>query len=819
MSESPPPPKPRAWRGASANYAAQSDLPVRRRKAVLVLFVLLAVAGAFAAFLLYPRNPPRPSFVAIVIDQYRETDANGDPRFPASAWAARDREALETLGWDGHAAFTSQERRLLVQELRDLGRGQPAGQPLVVYLCAYAAVTGEGVPALLPADARLDDESTWLPVREVLESLKTCPVKHKLLLLDLMKPLTDARVGLLRGEVGAPLEQLVQAAVEGDPGLQVLCACAPGQTSHASEELGHTVFAHYLTEGLAGRADGQLEGQKADGLVSVRELAAFVIPRVNRWAWRNRAAWQTPVLYGDGPDYALTLAGKDPPAEPAALPRDYPAFLSKGWELCDRWRKDPSGTTTPDLVRQLQATVLRGEEWWRSGETAGRVEEFVQSRVKRLEQARAARSVASDRGPSRSLAEEEGRGFKPPREGLSEARRQLKELARLYARSRAPKAAEKDAAPYEAAAEEFKKKYQDKPTELAWTVFHAAAEEDAPTQQRLACWNGLLDPPPEFAEIAFLRRLAGREVTKPEDWPAEAAALALRVAGAAEKAAAAEDDSLRAWVADLDTEAARERRAGEGQLFSAAPASQAQAAATLDRAQQAYARLNHALDTLRGARQARDDGLAALPGFASYLEKAPDKEAAWGAAVRDTRTVRDLLARPPEAGVAEEAVRQVGERATALRDALATLRQPLEGARLRRLIDRSPRPVAADLLEMDALLGLPEVNARDRLTLWNAYRTAAAVLSEEPSSPEAAGPALFDANQAGQRELKLGLLRARVSSALLQLAGAAGAERVAAAVREVEKAPQNPAAWLALRKDLRRAWSDLEAERRRAAAR
>jgi hypothetical protein len=791
---------------------------LRRRKAIVVLFVLLAVAGAFAAFLLYPRDPPRPAFVAVVIDQYRETDAGGDPRLPASAWAARDRAALETLGWVGHAAFTSQERRLLVQELRDLGHGQPPGRPLVVYLCAYAALTGEGAPALLPADARLDDEATWLPVRDVLDYVKNCPVKHKLLLLDLMKPLADARAGLLRDEVGAPLEQLVQAAVAGDPGLQVLCACAPGQASHASEELGHTVFAHYLVEGLAGRADGQLEGQRADGIVSVRELAAYVAPRVNRWAWRNRAAGQTPVLYGDGPDYALTLAGKDPPAETAALPREYPAFLSKGWELCDRWRNDPPGTTPPDLVRQLQATVLRGEGWWRAGEAAGKVEEFVQSRLKRLEQARAARPAAADRGPSRSLAEEEGRGFKPPREGLPEARRQLKELARLYARAKAPQAADKDGAQYAAAAEEFRKKYQGKPAELAWTVFHAAAEEDAPAQLPLACWNGLLDPPPEFAEVVFLRRLAGRELMKPGDWPAGAAALALRVVAASEQAAAAADDALVPWVAGLEAEASRERRAGEGQFFSAEAASRAQAAATLSRALQAYARLNHALDTLREGRRARDDALAALPGFAPYLEDNPDREAAWATAVREARAVRDLLARPPEPGGAEEAVRRVGERATALRDALGTLRQPLGAARLRSLIDRSVRPAAADLLEMDALLGLPEAGARERLALWNAYRVAAGVLNEEPAPPGGAGPPAFDATRAGQRDLQLGLLRARVSLGLLQLAGAAGAERVAAALRDAEKAPQNPGAWLALRKDLRRAWSDHESERRRAAA-
>src|SRR5581483_4262520 len=91
----------------------------------------------------------------------------------------------------------------------------------------------------------------------------------------------------------------------------VLWACAPGQHSLASEDLGHSAFAYYLRQGLQGAADGYTadgQGGVRDSRVTVRELARFVQARVPRWADRTRATAQTPQFLGDdAPNFALLL--------------------------------------------------------------------------------------------------------------------------------------------------------------------------------------------------------------------------------------------------------------------------------------------------------------------------------------------------------------------------------------------------------------------------------------------------------------------------------------------------------------------------------
>src|SRR5262249_55592748 len=156
------------------------------------------------------------------------------------------------------------------------------------------------------------------------EALKNCPVKQKLLLLDVTFPFTYAHAGIFQDDVAERLEPILKSAVTEQPGLCVLTACSPGQVSLASEELGHSVFAHFILQGLAGRADGV--GGKKDSRVSMRELAEFVADRTNRWAWHNRHLHQVPHLFaGNDRDVTLTVAEeKSPTVTP--LDRDYPGF-------------------------------------------------------------------------------------------------------------------------------------------------------------------------------------------------------------------------------------------------------------------------------------------------------------------------------------------------------------------------------------------------------------------------------------------------------------------------------------------------------------
>src|SRR5262249_22614691 len=153
-----------------------------------------------------------------------------------------------------------------------------------------------GQVVIFPGDANPDDPGSTLALRALLEALRACRARHKLLVLDIMRPLADARVGVLADDSADRVAADLDAVP--DPFRLVLCACAPGQVALTSEALGRSVFGYYFDEALRGWADGYNPRHRSEGRVSVRELAEFVSRRVDRWAVRCRDTRQTPVLLG-----------------------------------------------------------------------------------------------------------------------------------------------------------------------------------------------------------------------------------------------------------------------------------------------------------------------------------------------------------------------------------------------------------------------------------------------------------------------------------------------------------------------------------------
>ncbi len=123
-----------------------------------IAFVMLALGGALVALVFYLQSPPQPLFVVIRIDQYR------DPLLPVSLWGDQDREALRGVGLKEQGAFTSQERQRLLEQLKTLGDQQPKDQPLVIYLCAYAAAIENGGVAFGRKFQLLDKPASILDV-------------------------------------------------------------------------------------------------------------------------------------------------------------------------------------------------------------------------------------------------------------------------------------------------------------------------------------------------------------------------------------------------------------------------------------------------------------------------------------------------------------------------------------------------------------------------------------------------------------------------------------------------------------------------------
>src|SRR5205814_3011461 len=128
-----------------------------------------------------------------------------------------------------------------------------------------------------------------------------------------------------------------------------------------------------------------------------------------------------------------------------------------------------------------------------------------------------------------SLASASARLPKPLEEVDTDTRAKLRGLAALDARARAnPKPDNPEVAKSKAERDAFLKPFEGKPLELCWTVFGAAAREEAPGRPFLESLVGLLPtmPAPRYAEVRLLQEML--EKLPAEGWPARAVAHALR---------------------------------------------------------------------------------------------------------------------------------------------------------------------------------------------------------------------------------------------------------------------------------------------------
>src|SRR5262249_52810827 len=148
--------------------------------------------------------------------------------------------------------------------------------------------------------------------------------------------------------------------------LVVLCASDEGQRSWASPEWRHSVFLHYVREGLKG-------GASNEGRLTAGALYRYVAKEVESWARENRGERQTPVLLPEqgGPERADRIVlgrvlgnYQESPATSAstAAGKD----VEKAWQA---WHAlhSPSPlpmpyTYAPILWREYTATLMRADE-------------------------------------------------------------------------------------------------------------------------------------------------------------------------------------------------------------------------------------------------------------------------------------------------------------------------------------------------------------------------------------------------------------------------------------------------------------------------
>jgi hypothetical protein len=818
MAPESPSSRPRAWHGNEPqSLPAARAASGRRRQIFVVLACMLALVGVIAGWLLFlsPFRPP--AFLTVAITEYNAS------RFPVNAFAAADSQALlERL--PGSDAHDHQTLALLTERLNTLRNAKD--RAVVVHLCGFAR-TGEGGQLyLLPADAKPEDPETWLAMDKVLEPLRECPAAHKLLILDIHRSLDDPRLGTLAEDVGARFQELYRS--QDQKGLLVLCACGPGQVSLLSEDLGHSVFGYYLDEGLRGYADGYNAEGKRDGRVSVRELAAFVAARVDRWALRNRGVRQTPVLLGQPGDFDLVSLkrGKPAHANPSPPSDKYPPQLRRGWQTRDRWLSDGTYLKAPHLIHQLEVLLLRQEQRARGGDAPRLVGQAINARLGEFRQ------------------EIEGIRFPRPEKIYSlswlSAQEHLRANTKVgqFLRSKLP-ALKPDSKPDVLVKfrKDFTKKFKkvsDPP--LSWTVFLLASDEESPCTEPVH-FQALADllrdrqDTPRYLETLSLYRLGDPKAPRR---PMETVHRLLRVVRLGEQADAC-DPRLFPWVRHLLQEASLQRSKGEDLFFEGDPDTLGDVNTALEQAEKKYREAIDSLAVLARAYALRDEGLRLLPSYLPYLvapfdlARRDSAHRTWREAVKQLKRLDGLLANPPRAGSVPEdfdgdvtALRRtandLGQRLT--RD----LRRPLERGDVRQLLrgdagdeDAAVRQMILALHEIATILLTPWPTARERQALWKDRRLIARELNrrtreldeaddraERPTRP----PDVPAGQGGGKGRTARALERVKLSVALLELAGLSREEmdRLKKEVARAESPGAGPAVWNTLADALRRAW-------------
>jgi len=207
---------------------------------------------------------------------------------------------------------------LLTNLVRFIRPGGPDKNMILIYLSAHGVVDSRGEPCLLMSDSDPLDDSTWQPVRPLLDQLSQVNEQHEgenptkvLLLLDSGRIVADWQLGVLHN--GFP-ELLKQAYEDGQrehseyEHLTIINSTGLGQRGWDAPELGGSAFGYFVHQGLLGAADGTpLAGnekqkgtvKQADNHVSLLELHRYVADRVADWVSKNRDDRQLPLLIPD----------------------------------------------------------------------------------------------------------------------------------------------------------------------------------------------------------------------------------------------------------------------------------------------------------------------------------------------------------------------------------------------------------------------------------------------------------------------------------------------------------------------------------------
>jgi hypothetical protein len=395
------------WRREAEPAAPGYRRRSRGRRLLIAFLLFAAICGVLIWVSLWLR-PARGTSVLVFYAGYEDQLA-----VPHNVYGRAGGEALARLAganpvsasfWGSGTLQLNQQPRQLDLSTWDQDLSRVREKTLLVYMALHGGADGQGaylVPqdAVAPLAAGLGDPSAnFLRLSAVFDKLKKSVPRNRniVLVLDCTQVPGNVPLGMLHNTFAHELARLEDQIID-IPNLVVLCASDEDQQSWASEDVGKTIFSHYVIEGLKGAADGAAsEDGTRDGRINAYELHKYVSDHVAAWVRRNRGAEQTPVLWprkdkiGEQRARAMHLT---------VVPTDYvapvvtplPVFVPPS-ALVDAWKRrdqvaaqvPPPGAYAPHLWRQYLDWLLRYEELLQAGEKD--VSRTIPSRLRDLEQ-------------------------------------------------------------------------------------------------------------------------------------------------------------------------------------------------------------------------------------------------------------------------------------------------------------------------------------------------------------------------------------------------------------------------------------------------
>ena len=676
--------------------------PGPRRRWLLPAFLLLALAGALAAVIFQLGGEPEPVVVAIAVTQY---DA---PEWPSNPYAEQDARGFADRFAKPFLAFERQGKAGILTTLRDAVTEANKGErPLVIYLSALGTVAGD-TAFLLPSDARVEAESGWLKLDDILTPLRAAAMPT-LLILDVRPARVPLRL-FPTGDVNEKLDaELAALATAENLPFTVLTSNTSKGGAAVLYPLQRSLFGLACSHAVGGAADGWTPAGGKDDLVRVEEFTAHVIAATADGSKLLGEA-QVPRVHrpSAGKDFTLTKLPKDGVAalpEPAA-PRVYPPLLTEAWTAADEARAAGFDLRVPGRMRPFVANALRAEERWLAGIGEKAVGQTLEPK------SAAFKAEVAARGPVNSpvvsvvrLAKgasfaDHGRAAEPLlRKALDAIRTPTpmlkeevdKELAKIAADATTPADA------------------------IAAAVFDAAKKLVDPTQEQLRQLLRLATASPQrkpFAELATLEVLAGLPPGRfVQRFKPEASVFqVLDAAEQAERAAVFDSRSLPWLGADIRAADGIRRNALVALCDPDAAAPDIRTAPVkMEKSAQMYTatianaeRLHRARGVFEAARAVRDDLATDGPAHPS------PRPGEWERNVRELADAYGELEtrlRPPATGTAVVAD-DLGRVADALKDRVTALTTA-----------RTRESVAPTVRELERLLRWPGWSATKRQAL------------------------------------------------------------------------------------------------------